>query len=214
MRAQARFIRRWGRRIRRRAGIGRRRREYFELVPLGEFRVEIGSGDHPTPGYFHVDVFPWAPHLETVAEMWALPLPDSSAVEIRAIHSLEHVPPPKLLDTLREWRRALVPGGVVHVSVPNAPAIMGAFERASIPEKWPLMGSILGMYCNPASRDPLELSLRSDHQLIFDCDLLTWALREAGFAEIADLTNEVDDRHSLAWRAMVDRYSLVMSAVA
>lgn len=146
--------------------------------------------------------------------MWSLPLPDDSAIEVRAIHALEHVEPAHLVETLSEWRRVLVPGGAVHISVPNAPAIMAAFEAASIPDKWPLMGSLLGMYCNPQSRSPDDLTLRSDHQIVFDHDVLAWALDQAGFGEVVDLTYEDEDRHSLAWRPMVDRYSLIMRATA
>lgn len=183
-------------------------------MPLGGWRVEIGSGMHPTDGYFHIDKWPWSPHLEAIAPMWRLPLPDAIATEVRAIHSLEHVEPPRLIETLAEWRRVLVQGGTVHVSVPNAPAIMAAFEKASVPEKWPLMGSILGMYCNVNDRSPKALELPADHQIVFDRDVLAWALREGGFGEIADLTSEIEDRHTVGWESMVPAYSLIMRARA
>jgi hypothetical protein len=191
-----------------------RRRRYAATVPRGSWRIEIGSGLYPTAGYFHVDVSPWNPHLEAAAPMWQLPLPDAVAIEVRAIHSLEHAQPPRLVETLREWRRVLTRGGKVHISVPNAPAIMEAFQQAAISEKWPLMGSMLGMYCTPDDRDPSALQLRADHQIVFDRAVLEWALREAGFTEITDETEHLDDRHSLAWRHLVERYSLIMCATA
>lgn len=212
MRDQARCVRDRGRNLRNRSGLRSRRRRYLATVSSSERRVEIGSGYYPTSGYFHIDANPWLPHLEAVAQMWDLPLPDGWAVEVRAIHSLEHVVPPRLIDTLTEWRRVLARGGTAHISVPNGPAIMAAFERAAIPEKWPLMGSILGMYCNDESRDPRQLRLRSDHQIVFDRDVLSWALREAGYTGVEDLTEIADDRHSLAWRPLVDHYSLIMRA--
>ncbi len=49
---------------------------------------------------------------------------------------------------------------------------------------------------------------------MFDRELLRWALSEAGFSEIVDRTDEDDDRHSVAWRHMVERYSLIMRATA
>jgi hypothetical protein len=108
----------------------------------------------------------------------------------------------------------LVRGGKVHISVPNAPAIMQAFEHAAVSEQWPPMGSRLGMYCNPDDRDPAALRLRADHQIVFDRTVLEWPLREAGFTEITDETEHLDDRHSLAWRPLVDRYSLIVTATA
>ena len=81
-----------------------------------------------------------------------------------------------------------------------------------MPEKWPVMGSLLGMYCSPDVRDPRGLMARSDHQLIFDVPLLEWALVAAGFGEVRDLTGEVEDRHSAPWRELVPDYSLVAEA--
>jgi SAM-dependent methyltransferase len=176
---------------------------------IGSRRLEIGGGPHAQRGYLHVDVDPGAHHLEWVAPAWDLPLPDGWASEIVAVHALEHVHPAQLIDTLAEWRRVLAPGGRVQVHVPNGPALFEAFTDAAVPEKWPLMGSLLGMYCGPEVRDPRGLEKRSDHQLIFDEPLLRWALEESGFAEVRDLTGAVADRHTLGWDGLVRDYSLV-----
>jgi hypothetical protein len=200
-------------RIRNRFAVPLYRRQYKQTHPLGEWKIEIGPGRWPTDGYFHVDTWQWGPHLEAIAKMWALPVPDRAATEVRSIHALEHADGPKLIKTLEEWRRVLVPGGKVHVSVPNGPAIMRAFEKATVAEKWPLMGSILGTYTGPQRQDLSALRSRTDHQFVFDHDVLEWALQQAGFAEVVDLTEQEDDRHSLAWRPMVERYSLIMEAV-
>ncbi len=177
-------------------------------------RIEIGPGLHPTPGHLHIDIDPWSPHLEAIAPMWDLPLPADWASEIRAIHTLEHVHPSRLEDTLREWYRVLAPDGKVLVSVPNGPAIMDAFKQSAVPEKWPLGGSLLGMYCGPDSTDPRRLRMRSDHQIVFDWTLLEWALQSAGFRDIQDLSDTWQDRHSHAWGSVVRHYSLVAQATA
>ena len=80
---------------------------------------------------------------------------------------------------------------------------MEAFVARPVDEKWPIMGSILGMYCSPEVRDPRELRLRSDHQLLFDLDLLRWAFEAAGFASVNDLTGTVEDRHTRPWSGLV-----------
>jgi SAM-dependent methyltransferase len=213
-RDQARWVRDRLRAARNRATVPYRRRRYLERVPADHRRIEIGSGMFPTAGYFHIDANPWLPQLEAVAPMWKLPLPDDWAVHVQAIHSLEHVEPPHLIRTLQEWRRVLRPGGTVHISVPNGPAIMAAFNEVPVAEKWPLMGSVLGMYCEVGSRGPESLKLRSDHQIVFDVTVLEWALSQAGFTNFEDLTETTDDRHSLAWRPMVDHYSLIVRAAA
>jgi SAM-dependent methyltransferase len=187
----------------------RSRLGFDDRSALGTRRIEIGGGPYAQPGYLHVDVDPEARHLEAVAEAWDLPFPDDWATEILSIHQLEHVHPTLLVPTLEEWCRVLQPKGVVRVHVPNGPALMEAFQRSPLEEKWPLMGSLLGMYCSPDARRPGELTVRSDHQIIFDRPMLLWALREAGFEPVEDLTDESEDRHTAAWRGMVDRYSIV-----
>jgi SAM-dependent methyltransferase len=179
---------------------------------IGSTRLEIGGGPHAQKGFLHVDIDPGAHHLEWVAPAWDLPLPDGWASEIVAVHALEHVEPPLLVPTLQEWRRVLAPEGRVEIHVPNGAALMEAFVIRPPSEKWPIMGSILGMYCSPDVRDPRELRTRSDHQLIFDVPLLEWALDSAGFTAVRNLTGAVEDRHSQPWRSLVADYSLVAEA--
>jgi SAM-dependent methyltransferase len=179
---------------------------------VGSTRIEIGGGPHAQSGFLHVDIDPGAHHLEWVAPAWDLPLPDGWASEILAVHALEHVEPARLLETLQEWRRVLAPDGRVEIHVPNGPALMEAFVTRPVNEKWPIMGSILGMYCSPDVRDPQGLELRSDHQLIFDVPLLQWALESAGFTAVRDLTGVIEDRHTAPWRGLVADYSLIAEA--
>jgi predicted SAM-dependent methyltransferase len=183
-----------------------------DLSAIGSTRLEIGGGPHAQAGFLHVDIDPGAHHLEWVAPGWDLPLPDAWATEIVAIHALEHVAPTRLVETLQEWRRVLASGGRVEVHVPNGPALMEAFVARPVPEKWPIMGSILGMYCSPDVRAPEGLSHRSDHQLIFDVPLLRWALESAGFTAVRDLTSAAQDRHTAPWGGLVDNYSLIAEA--
>ena len=213
-------------RVRRAYYVDGRRRATIERLPasvraglglddetaVGSRKLEIGGGPHAQPGYLHVDIDPGAHHLEWNAAAWDLPLPDDWASEIVAVHALEHVAPARLVETLVEWRRVLAPGGRVQVHVPNGPALFAAFVTLPVEKKWPVMGSLLGMYCGPGAREPVALALRSDHQLIFDEPLLRWALEEAGLDEVRDLTGGVRDRHDEAWSELVPEYSLIAEA--
>jgi hypothetical protein len=97
----------------------------------------------------------------------------------------------------------------VQIHVPNTAALATSFLNSSVDEKWRLMGSLLGMYCDASVRSPDELVTRSDHQILFDEELLRWALDSAGFTEITDLTGSVEDVHTLGWQDVVANYSLV-----
>jgi SAM-dependent methyltransferase len=211
--------RRYYRRLRGASLIGRippslrRRLGLDDDSAVGSRRIEIGGGPFPQKGYIHVDIDRRARHLEAFAPAWELPFPECWATEIVAIHSLEHVHPRLLVPALREWHRVLAPGGRVRVHVPNAPELVQSFVDSPVEGKWRVMGALLGMYCHPGVRSAEDLEVRSDHQLMFDWELLAWALRSAGFREVADLTGEASDRHIVAWREVVPHFSLVAQGI-
>jgi hypothetical protein len=213
---------------RRALAIALRRRHYVQKRPLPFWlrarlgldddeayatrRIEVGGGPHPQRGFVHVDNDPNAAHLEALTDAWELPIDDEWAEQLIAVHVLEHVEPVRLCQTLSEWHRVLQPGGWLRVHVPNGPALMRAFIQAPVEGKWRAAGSLLGQYCGPNTISPAELWRRSDHQIIFDAELLTWALSEASFVDVTDVSERVHDRHTDAWDAVIPCYSLVMEA--
>jgi predicted SAM-dependent methyltransferase len=199
------LIERFPRPLRRKLGLD-------DSFAVGSRRLEIGGGPFPQEGYIHVDVDRGARHLEAFAPAWKLPFPDRWASEIVAVHSLEHVHPRMLLPTLREWHRVLAAGGRVRVHVPNTGELLKSFLDSPVEQKWRTMGAMLGMYCDPTVPGPDDLAVSSDHQLMFDWDMLVWVLEQAGFAQISDLTDELVDRHTREWREVVPHFSLVAEA--
>jgi SAM-dependent methyltransferase len=142
-----------------------------------------------------------------------LPFPDGWADEILSVHTLEHVPPRFLLPTLAEWHRVLEPGGRLRVHVPNNPRIMQRYLDAPRETKWALMSAILGMYGGPDTTTPGELAQPSDHQILFDAELLRWALETAGYCDVVDRTSELADIHTHAWKGLVSDLSLIFEAI-
>lgn len=184
---------------------------------VGPLRVELGGGPFPRPGYVHVDQDPSARHLEHLAPAWSLPFPDGTVKELLAIHVLEHVHPTLVGRTLREWHRALAPGGVVELHVPNTIELFRAFEAAPPERKWMFATALLGMFAEPGDWRPEELDpevQQPDHRALYDLPLLTSVLMEAGFANVEDATATVRDRHSEAWKSYVPNVSLVVRARA
>jgi hypothetical protein len=82
-----------------------------------------------------------------------------------------------------------------------------------VEQKWRTMGARLGMYCHPGVSAPEDLEVPSDHQVMFDWHLLSWALTSAGFRHVADPTGQVDDKHTEEWRSVVPHFSLVAQAI-
>ncbi len=175
-------------------------------------RIEVGAGPYPTPGFVHVDVDSGAEHLEALAQGDALPFPDGWASELLAIHVLEHVPPPRLRATLREWHRVIAPGGVLRVHVPDSATLFRLWLEQRGPQRWALNAAITGVYGSKDVRGPEEFPELADHQTMFDADLLHGELADAGFVAIEDRTREETDRHTLGWRPLVENFSLIFRA--
>jgi len=76
----------------------------------GEFRLEIGPGERPRPGYVHLDPRP-LPHIELLGTMTDIPLPNECCDEVFSAHVIEHVPDQLLWKAFSEMRRVLKPGG-------------------------------------------------------------------------------------------------------
>ncbi len=175
-------------------------------------KVEVGSGGTPQPGYLHIDHDSSSPHLEYVAKAHELPLPDGWADELLASHILEHVEPRYLQATLREWHRVLRPGGTIEIHTPDSAHLMGHWLDAPRGEKWALQVAILGMGGHAGMRTPEQITMRGDHQIFFDRDLLRESLEKTGFIDIRDLTDETDDMHTIAWKSLVPKLSMVFTA--
>lgn len=87
-------------------------------------RLEIGSGERPTPGYVHNDIRE-LPGIDWVTDARCLDLfleifpPDEPITEIKAAHVLEHFSWRETVRILERWLSILAPGGMIHIEVPN-----------------------------------------------------------------------------------------------
>ncbi|NLS78849.1 MAG: methyltransferase domain-containing protein [Chloroflexi bacterium] len=96
-------------------------------------KLEIGAGEHPCEGGFiHNDLAAY-PHIELVGDAAELPLPSDSLHFIRAMHVFEHFSPFNATCTLREWRRLLVPEGVLELALPNGELLVSLWATGQLP---------------------------------------------------------------------------------
>src|SRR5262249_46056651 len=116
-----------------------------------------------------------------------LPFADGSASIIYSEHFLEHLEyvPNDLDRHLREAHRVLAPGGVITVGVPDAAPHMSAYARGDT--EW------FGGGWNPNYPAWLRIPMHrinylfrqfGEHKYAYDEEILTRALREAGFADV------------------------------
>lgn len=88
-------------------------------------KLNLGCGFDKRPGFLNIDINSFhGPDL--LCDITKLdPLPSSYYDYILAKDILEHIPRPKCLDTLREWNRVLIMGGILELQVPN---VIGVLE--------------------------------------------------------------------------------------
>ncbi|MBV9344115.1 MAG: methyltransferase domain-containing protein [Gammaproteobacteria bacterium] len=152
-------------------------------------KLHLGCGPRHIPGYIHIDVVNY-PHVDHVSSIDSLSfLKDASVEVIYNCHVLEHFKRREVARVLQEWRRVLVPGGVLRIAVPDFAALCQVYTRTH--DLGLVIGSIFGR----------QDYLYNIHYNLFDFESLKAQLEQAGFAEV----------HRYDWRetehAHVDDFS-------
>ena len=137
-------------------------------------RLHLGGGAWKLPGYVNID-------RKLNKEGYPLDYPDESVDEIRASHILEHFPHGLTVTVLRDWARALRPGGVLRISVPD-------------------VARVITVYNDPTSAAPVEGYLMGGqtdgndfHFTIFNERKLWMALHEVGLTDIREWHSDIAD---------------------
>ena len=81
-------------------------------------KVEVGSGQRPTPGYYHSDVTKQV-DLDFHGPAWLIDVPDSSVEEVLALGVIEHMRYSEVKDSFFNVARMLSPDGVFLFDVPD-----------------------------------------------------------------------------------------------
>jgi len=105
-------------------------------------KLHLGCGKRYIPGFVHVDGVA-APHVDHVQDIRTLPQFDDATAElIYACQVIEYFDRDEVAGVLTEWRRVLVPGGILRLSVPNFEVISRLY-RAGFELEW-FLGTLYG----------------------------------------------------------------------
>jgi len=111
----------------------------FDRLSHRPFRLNLGSGGKPASGWRNCDLYP-GKGVELVFDQSSLPYHDGTIHAIRSEHALEHSLSHSMAEeTLKEWARALRPGGRLHLMVPDLDVCCLSFvaqeDRARAPNE-------------------------------------------------------------------------------
>jgi predicted SAM-dependent methyltransferase len=149
--------------------------------PARERRLHIG-GQIRKDGWEVLNVVagPAVDHLGDARDLSRFP--DASFAEVYASHCLEHLDfRDEMEAALREWRRVLVPGGRIFISVPDLSALakLILYPDLAVNDRFTIMKMVFG-----AHADAYDY-----HKAGFDFELLRYFLHEAGFVGIERVDN-------------------------
>ena len=100
----------------------------------GTIRLNVQCQVQILEGYLNVDHFLSHPNVVRM-DPRRLEFPDNHVDEIYCA-TLEHMPHPETLAVLQEWYRALKPGGLIQVSVPNIEWVLNYWLSLPETERW------------------------------------------------------------------------------
>lgn len=165
-----------------------RRLAWRRLRRERDLLLNVASGPFLVAGFVNLELRPY--HAEVFR--WdcrrSLPVADGSCRGIRIEHFVEHLDPrDELPPLLRDCHRALAPGGVLRIIVPDTARYLRAyvdggrrgFDALDVPDPFP---SDL-----PSRLDVVNHVFHQwhEHRWAYDLENLSWRLRDAGFDEIA-----------------------------
>lgn len=92
-------------------------------------KLHLGCGKRYLQGWHHRDSTEWK-HLDSVGPVQDLgEFADNSVEQIYASHVLEYFDSFEALEVLREWKRVLIPDGILRVAVPNLDALIKIYTK-------------------------------------------------------------------------------------
>lgn len=97
-------------------------------IPRGS-RLHVGCGEQDLPEYIGCDLRSLE-HVGLVCRAWDISRFCDQLSEIYSRHMLEHLSFAEMQVTLRDWYRALAPGGTVRIEVPNLGFALRQWQRA------------------------------------------------------------------------------------
>ncbi len=90
-------------------------------------RIELGSGPHGEPGYYHVDAVKVG-NVDRESDVRKLDWIDDDAVDaLYSAHTVEHFSYTEIDTILKEWCRVLKPSGIIRLKMPDLDFLCRAY---------------------------------------------------------------------------------------
>lgn len=137
------------------------------------YKVHLGCGPRTFgASWEHIDGGVY-PHVRS-HDIQNLPFGDATASIVYASHVIEYFDRNDVLDVLREWKRVLMPGGILRVAVPDFAVMVKLYQEGL--SLYQLLGPLYGRM------DMAGTMIY--HKTVYDFDSLQYVLTCAGFENV------------------------------
>jgi len=164
-----------------------RRSRLRRVRAMRDVYVNVASGPQVLPAFLNLDLRHDDPEVVRWDSRRSLPVGDGGARGIRVEQFVEHLETLEELPAfLRDCHRALAPGGILRIIVPDAERYLQAYCRADLQGFWDLEVP------NPFPDDlPTRMDVvnhvfhqRHEHRWAYDFETLAHRLNAAGFTRV------------------------------
>lgn len=172
-------------------------------------KLHLGCGKRFLPGFIHIDIADF-PHVDFVSGIDNLSHIENGKVsEIYSSHSFEYFDRFEASKVLEEWRRVLIPGGSLYITVPDFNALLSIYQSTG--DLNAIIGPLFGRWENKGEH--------IYHKTTWDYLTLSTVLQRTGFTEVSkfdpvEYLGAIDpnyDDHSLAFFPHMDRSGIQVS---
>ncbi|MCU1385982.1 MAG: hypothetical protein JWL71_4679 [Acidobacteria bacterium] len=168
------------------AALPGRRRRLKQIAAMRHVLVNVACGPQILDGFLNVELVGPPPRVRWDCRT-SVPVADEGAAGIRVEHFLEHIEPRQHLPAfLRDCRRALEPGGVLRVIVPDGERYLQAYCAPGLDALRAMAVPIPFPVDLPTRMDVINHVFHSwhEHRWAYDFETLAHRLRAAGFTVI------------------------------
>jgi predicted SAM-dependent methyltransferase len=164
-----------------------RRRRLRSVRRMRDVYVNVACGPQVLPGFVNLDLRNSDPRVVLWDSRRSVPIGDGAARGIRVEQFVEHIETREELPAfLRDCHRALAPGGVLRIIVPDAERYLQAYCSGNLQGYWDLEVP------NPFPEDlPTRLDIINhifhqwhEHRWAYDVETLAHRLNAAGFTRV------------------------------
>jgi predicted SAM-dependent methyltransferase len=151
--------------------------------------LQVGAGPTRLDGWLSTDIAPASDYVAYLDATEPFPFECGTFDYVYSEHMIEHIPWSDGLFMLRECRRVLKPGGTLRIATPNLEVLIGLYSanRDRLQDryiKWITDTYLNGLKVYNASFVINNAFRNWGHQFLYDGDLITLAMRQAGLVDI------------------------------